>query len=320
MKSVSVVIPVYRSAPSLEELTQRISKVLAETPYEIIFVNDGSPDESWSVIERLARQSGSVRGFSMLRNFGQHNALLAGIRAARYDTIVTMDDDLQHPPESIPRLLAELGQFDVVYGYPERERHSLFRALASRATKMALQEALGAGTARQVSAFRVFPTRLREAFRDYHSPNICIDVCLTWGTSRFTAISVPHHPRKFGESNYTLGQLIRHAANMMTGFTVLPLQIASWVGFIFTAFGFCILAYVLTRWCLYGSIVPGFAFTACEIAIFSGIQLFSLGIMGEYLARMHMRSLDKPTYVIAEETPQSRETTIYTGTIHEARR
>ena len=306
MKSVSVVIPVYRSAPSLEELTQRIARVFGNTPYEIVFVNDGSPDESWSVIERLAQGNSSVRGLSMLRNFGQHNALLAGIRAAQFDTIVTMDDDLQHAPETIPTLVAELEKSDVVYGYPDNERHSLFRALASRATKMALQGALGASTARQVSAFRAFKTRLREAFTEYHSPNVCIDVCLTWGTSRFTAISVPHHPRKYGESNYTFAKLLRHAANMMTGFTVLPLQVASWIGFTFTAFGFLILGYVLTRWFLYGSVVPGFAFTACEIAIFSGIQLFSLGIIGEYLARMHLRSLDKPTYVIAEETPCNR--------------
>ncbi len=306
--SVSIIVPVYNSAPSLDELTQRVKAVFSQVSakFEIIFVNDASSDSSWPVIERLSREFPFVRGIAMLRNFGQHNALLAGIRAARHDIIVTMDDDLQHPPEVIPELISALGNsFDVVYGCPSSERHGLLRTLASKITKLALKEALGASTARQVSAFRVLRTVLRESFAGYHSPSVCIDVLLTWGTERFTAISVPHHARKHGESNYTFPKLIRHASTMMTGFTVLPLQVASWFGFVFTAFGMILLAYVIGRWLTVGSVVPGFAFLACEIAIFSGIQLFSLGIFGEYLARMHQRSLEKPPYVIARTTPDN---------------
>ena len=165
---------------------------------------------------------------------------------------------------------------------------------------MALASQMGAETARNVSAFRVFRTRLREGFQDYRSPSVSIDVLLTWATSRFTAIKVRHAPRAAGVSGYTFGKLIRHAFNLMTGFSTLPLQFASIVGFAFFLFGMSILAYVLVNTLIHGSAVPGFAFLASMIAIFSGAQLFALGIFGEYLARIHFRTMDRPTYVMVE--------------------
>ena len=184
---LSVVIPVYRSEAALPTLVQRLRPTLAALAckYELVLVNDGSPDRSWEVIQQLAAQHGWVRGIRLMRNYGQHNALLAGIRAARFDTIVTMDDDLQHPPEELPKLLAKMEEgFDVVYGTPEQEQHGLLRDLASLTTKIALQSAMGAETAREVSAWRVFRTQLRDAFVSYHSPFVSIDVLLTWGTNK----------------------------------------------------------------------------------------------------------------------------------------
>ena len=190
---------------------------------EILFVEDCGGDHSWDVIKRLSLVDQRVRGLRMSRNYGQHNALLCGIRAARGDVIVTMDDDLQHPPEELPKLLAKLDEgFDVVYGPPQQEQHGLLRDLASQITKLALAEAMGAANARQVSALRVFRTELREAFAGYRSPTVNIDVLLTWASTRFAAVPVGHEPRKFGESGYTAGKLIRHALNMMTGFSTRP--------------------------------------------------------------------------------------------------
>ena len=305
MTSISVIVPVYNSHSTLRELTQRLIASLSKlgAAFEIIYVNDGSRDQSWETIQDLSQMHSQVRGISLIRNFGQHNAILAGIRMARFAVCVTLDDDLQHPPESVSELIAPLSQgYDVVYGIAGNERHSFFRVLASKATKIALSEVLGAATARKVSAFRAFRTHLREAFKNYNSPYVCIDVLLTWATSRFGMVPTAHHPRKHGTSNYTVVRLVRHAFNMMTGFTVLPLQVASWLGFSFVLVGLCLLGFVLIRWLIFGSIVPGFAFLATEIAIFSGIQLFCLGIFGEYLARMHQRSMDKPAYVIDTTT------------------
>lgn len=298
---VSVIVPVYNSEATLAPLIARLQSVLAAcTPrFEVILVNDGSRDSSWQAVDELCRAHEWITGIDLMRNYGQHNALLCGIRQARYDLTVTIDDDLQNPPEEIPCLLAEINKgFDVVYGFPEKQQHGLLRDLASQITKLVLQKAMGAQTARNISAFRAFRTQVRAAFTNYQSPFVSIDVLLTWGTSRFKALQVRHDPRTLSSSNYTVSKLIVHALNMMTGFTVLPLQLASLAGFLLTAFGVALLFYVLIRYFVSGSTVPGFPFLASIIALFSGAQLFALGIIGEYLARLHMRTMEKPTYAV----------------------
>jgi len=308
--SISVVVPVYNSELTLPELVKRLEPVLSglAREYELLLVNDGSRDQSWRVIQQFAAEHEWVRGINLMRNYGQHNALLCGIRAARFDTLVTMDDDLQHPPEEIHKLVAKLGEgFEVVYGFPEHEQHGLLRNIASGLTKLALQRSMGAETARHVSAFRAFRTQARDAFASYHSPFISIDVVLTWATTRFVAIHVRHDPRQAGISNYTFGMLFRHAMNMMTGFSTLPLQLANLMGFLCTAFGGVILVFVVGRYLLYGTTVQGFTFLASIIAIFSGSQLLALGIIGEYLARMHFRMMERPTYTIREEIAPRNE-------------
>ena len=196
--SVSVTVPVFNSEGTLDELVSRLEAVLSQvtTGWEIILVNDGSRDRSWHRIETLAASNPRVRGINLMRNYGQHNALLAGIRAAQHEIIVTLDDDLQNPPEEIPKLLDKLAEgFDVVYGTPQHQQHGLWRDLASAVTKLALQGAMGAETARNVSAFRAFRTQVREAFSNYQGPFVSIDVLLTWGTTRFAAVSVRHDAR-----------------------------------------------------------------------------------------------------------------------------
>lgn len=302
---ISVVVPVYKSEALLTELARRLVAVLGTRvePWEILFVVDGSPDGSWGVVQELARREPRIRGIRLSRNFGQHNALLCGIRAARHAIVATLDDDLQHPPEELPRLLAELSEHvDVVYGTPENERHGFARDFASQLTKYVLQGAMGAETARMVSAFRVFRTRLRDAFSNYAGQFVSIDVLLTWGTTRFRAVRVRHDRRAQGASNYGWRKLVTHALNMVTGFSALPLKLASLVGFGFTLFGVGVLVYVLIRYVTTGGPVQGFTFLASVIAIFSGAQLFALGILGEYLARVHFRVLDRPAYCIGERT------------------
>ena len=300
--AVSVVVPVFNAERSLRQLIEEIERALGGSTFEVILVNDGSRDQSWNVIEELICQYSWIRGFDLMRNYGQHNALLCGIRQARYEIVATIDDDLQNPPAEIPRLLAKLAEgYDVVYGAPRQQTHGVLRNLASRITKMVLQGAMGAETARNISAFRVFRTRLREAFGGYSNPYVSIDVLLTWGTQRFTFSRVEHHSRICGVSNYTWRKLVVHALNMATGFSVIPLQISTLLGFAFTLFGLVVLALVLLRYVLHGGSVPGFAFLASTIAIFSGAQLFALGIIGEYIARMHVRTMNRPSYAVRGE-------------------
>jgi len=306
-QSLSIVVPVYRSERILPELYARLVDALEELggPFEIIFVEDCGGDGSWKRIKDLASRDARVRGIKLSRNFGQHNALLCGIRNARHGVIVTMDDDLQHPPDQIGLLVAGLRDgCDVVYGVAHAEQHGLLRNFASRFTKLALQSAMGAKNARNVSAFRAFRTGLRDAFKDFQNPSVSIDVLLSWATDAFGTVRVRHERRHAGASNYTIGKLINHAFNLMTGYSTAPLRLVSIAGFVFTVFGCVLLVRVLGVYLLYGSPVQGFVFLATIITVFAGVQLFTLGIFGEYLARIFGRTMDRPAYVMSETTAE----------------
>lgn len=301
----SIVIPVYNSANIIGELVDRLSQVMPGlcSAYELILVNDGSRDLSWEVICQLAGEYPQIRGLNLMRNYGQHNALLCGIRAARYEVIITMDDDLQHPPEEIHKLLDKLQEgYDVVYGVPQTQPHSWWRNLFSIFIKRALAFVMGIGTIREIGSFRAFRTRLRKAFETYQNPNVLVDVLLSWGTTRFTSVPVNEAQRVTGRSNYNFFKLVQVTMVVLTGFSTVPLRFTSMAGFIFTFFGIAVFLYVLAVYFFLGSI-PGFPFLASIISLFSGMQLFALGIIGEYLARIFDRSVDRPAYVVGENTP-----------------
>jgi undecaprenyl-phosphate 4-deoxy-4-formamido-L-arabinose transferase len=298
--NLSIVVPVYKGESFIEPLVAELDRALPTFTenYEIILINDGSPDNSWQLIQRLTSEYPCVRGIRMMRNYGQHNATLCGVREARYEVVVTMDQDLQHPPAEIPSLLAKLEEgYDVVYGSPRKLPQGFLRNLMTAAIKWILAKVVGLPAVRNVSAFRVFRTNLREAFINFQNPSLIIDVLLSWGTTRFTSVQVniPHAER----TNYNFRMLVRAATLILIGYSTLPLRFASWVGFIMTLFGLGVFIYVVVIYFTAGSI-PGFPFLASIIALFSGAQLFGLGIFGEYLARMFDRSMDKPTYVISE--------------------
>lgn len=301
--TLSVVVPAFNSEQSLPILADRLNSILHDScqAFEVIIVNDGSSDGTWKTILSLSERYPWIHGINLMRNYGQHNALLCGIRQARHALIVTIDDDLQNPPEEIPKLIGKLEEgYDVVYGSPQEQQHGIWRDLASTISKLVLKNFMGAENARQVSAFRAFRAELRDAFSQYQGSFVSIDVLLTWGTTKFSSVTVRHEPRTLGRSNYTFSRLLMHAINMMTGFSILPLQIASLLGFACTIFGLVILIYVLFTFLIHGSAMPGFPFLASIIAIFSGAQLLALGIIGEYLARMHFNTLGRPTCVIRE--------------------
>jgi glycosyltransferase involved in cell wall biosynthesis len=296
--SISVVVPVFGNGDDLADLAARVDTALRGTDWELIFVNDGSPPSVWEAIQCLAAGRPRVRGINLRRNFGQQNALLAGIRASRGDVIVTMDDDLQHPPEEITRLLERMDSADVVYGTPVTRVRGWSRNFAAAVTKAALASVLGAAHARDIAAFRAFRGSLRPVFAQYHSPYVSIDVLLSWSTSRIAAVPVRYAPRRHGGSGYTLHRLMTVTLNMVTGFSVWPLRVASIIGLAVAAFGVLVLAFVIARYLTAEATVPGFAFLASVTAIFAGAQLFGIGIIGEYLARMHFRTMDKPAYVV----------------------
>lgn len=306
--NVSVVIPVYRSEKTLDMLIERLGRALpgfAES-YEVVLVNDGSPDDTWGTIERLAHVHPWVRGIDLMRNYGQHNATLCGIRAARYEMIFTMDDDLQNPPEEMPKLLAKLNEgYDVVYGVARVRRQAWWRNLFSVFVKRAIGYVMGLRTVRDIGAFKVFRSHLLKAFDEFHGPDVLVDVLLSWGTTRFASVAVEESPRVAGRSNYSLMKLIKVSLLVLTSYTTIPLRMASVLGFLFTIFGFFVLLYVLVIYFTQGS-VPGFSFQASIIALFSGVQLFSLGIIGEYLARVFERTGGRKAYTIGRTTDDGK--------------
>jgi glycosyltransferase involved in cell wall biosynthesis len=301
--SVSVVVPTYGNAQGLDALTKAISEVLQREnrKFEILLVNDGSPDATWDAIQRIHFSNPEVRGINLMRNYGQHNALLAGILNARNEVVVTMDDDFQTPPVEIPKLLSKIDEgFDLVYGARDREQHGLARNLASCVTKWLVQHAMNAPLARSITSFRSFRTDLMRDYPRNGPPTVLIDALLEWTAQKVTSVSVEHRPRGAGKSNYSWRKLLAHAVNMITGLSVVPLQLAVWLGFLITCFGVCLFVIVLVSYLLHGSQVPGFTFLAVIILLFSGAQLCVLGIIGEYLSRVYLRLLGKPAFVIKE--------------------
>jgi glycosyltransferase involved in cell wall biosynthesis len=303
---ISVVIPCYRSAAMLPELVSRTDRALQALVeqkvidgWELILVVDGSLDQTGAVAASLAKTHAGVMAAELHRNYGQHSALLAGIRLAANDVIVTMDDDLQHPPEEIGALLGPLSndEVDLVYGVPYSEEHGVLRSGASRLVKAALS-VTGVPNAQWVGAFRAFRMQLRDAFAEVSDPSPNIDVLLSWATSSVRAAPVRMEKRKVGRSGYTLVKLVKHAMNMVTGYGTLPLRLATWFGFCFGALGFVTLVYVLVTYVAGITTQPGFTTTVGLIALFAGVQLVTIGIIGEYIGRSHFRSMNKPSYFI----------------------
>lgn len=300
---VSVVVPAFHSVGTLRRLVDRVAAVFeaGATPYEIVFVDDGSDDGTWEEIRGLTEAGRPIRGLRLARNSGQHNALLAGVRVARRERIVTLDDDLQYRPESVPSLLAALdGGADLVYGVAVDPEHGRGRGLLTRASKWLLRVGTGEPLINSISALRAFRTDLRATFAGFDGPYVSLDSLLLWSTGRVAQVEVPHDPRTHGVSGYSVRSLVRHALTVMVGFSSRPLRAASILGFACTALGMALLAYVLARYALEGGSVPGFAFLASAVSIFSGVQLFAIGMIGEYLARMYPRVLGQPSYSIAE--------------------
>jgi glycosyltransferase involved in cell wall biosynthesis len=306
---ISVVVPAYQSSESLVELCKRIDDALDGEVYEVILVDDGSREKTWQTIESIAGSNERVLGIRLSRNFGQHSALLAGIRRARYTYTVTIDDDLQNPPEEINRLKSalDLNNLDIVYGRPEDVKDSTSRRIGGRSIRFVMRTMLGVKNAADTSSFRIFHTRLRDGFSADLGPNISIDAVLSWSSLNTGSITVKHEERKADKSNYSFRRLLRFTSDTITGYGIIPLQIATGLGFIAIILGLLLLTFLIVQRVTVGNSTPGFTLIASLVTIFSGIQLMILGVIGEYLGRMHYRIMRKPSYVVRDFTGSKRQ-------------
>ena len=301
MVSVSVVVPCYRSTATLPDLIEQLLPVLSSlsAEHEVILVVDGSPDDTAATATALARRHAGIEVLEMARNYGQHNALLAGIRAARHDVVVTMDDDLQHRPATVPDLVAALTpDLDLVYGTAAEEEHGFWRSAASRLVKRMMAAAMDVTSADQISAFRAFRRSLVDGLAGLDGPHVSIDVGLTWATTRIGSVKVPMDARMEGRSNYSFRMLVRHALNMLLGYSTAPLRFAGYLGLLCGIVGLSMLVVVLLQYFFGATKVQGYTAIASMVSLFSGAQLVAVGVIGEYLARIHSHSMGKPAYVV----------------------
>lgn len=300
---VSIVIPVYRSAPSVELLLRRVSVVMeAVTPnYEIVLVEDCSPDGTWQAIGKARVAHGDrVVAVQLMRNYGQHNALMCGLRIARGRVIVTMDDDLQNPPEEIPKLLARLreGDFDLVYGGSDARHHAGWRNLGAALVWSFYRRVFGGKIT--PTTFRAMRYELARSVLFYDLNFTYLDGLLAWCTTRIGEVTVEHHARLIGSSSYSMRKLLVLALNLYTNFSLLPLQLVSAVGLIAAIGGFGLGAYYVVQHFTSSIAVPGFASTIVAVLMLGGVQLLALGVIGEYLGRLHLNVNRKPQFIVRQ--------------------
>lgn len=300
---LSIVVPVYNSAKTLGSLLERLTTVLASIThrYEIILVDDGSPDASWATIEALRATYGEhLVAVQLMRNYGQHNALMCGLSMARSDYVVTMDDDLQNPPEEIPKLLAHIKKqsLDLVYGCPPERAHAGWRNLGSKLVLHFYRSIFRHPVT--PSPFRIMRHQLAHSVQFYDLNFTFLDGLLAWCTSRIDGIQVAHHPRAQGRSGYSLSKLMVLSLNLYTNFSLIPLQLVSGLGFVTALSGFGVGLFYLIQYFASNIEVPGFASTIIAILILGGAQLLALGVIGEYVGRLHLNVNRKPQYVIRQ--------------------
>jgi undecaprenyl-phosphate 4-deoxy-4-formamido-L-arabinose transferase len=304
---LTVVVPVYRSETTLPELHRRLTEALRHVTdrYEILFIEDSGGDRSWEVIERLCGEDTRVRGIQLSRNFGQHAATICGIVRASGDWILTLDDDLEHPPEYISALVAKAKEgFELVYAvYPERS-HTGWRNWTSSLGRWMFRVAIP-NLNYDYSSYRLIRRNTAKALAEFDSPFPFVDGYLAWVTNHYGTVRIDHGQRLHGASNYNFRKLFTHTINIFVTFSDLPLRFATWIGLgAFFVGGIALLAIIFAR-VLGGISVSGYASVMAGIVAFGGLQLLILGIFGEYLGRMNFKSSKKPLFLVSRTTDRS---------------
>jgi undecaprenyl-phosphate 4-deoxy-4-formamido-L-arabinose transferase len=299
---LSIVIPVYRGAATIGTLVEALSELKPEGGLEIVLVNDGSPDNSGEVCRALlARAKVPITYIEHARNFGEHNAVMTGLRHARGRYVITMDDDLQNPPEEVVRLYdhARLGGWDVVYTRYAVKEHEGWRNLGSRFANWVADQLLDKPKGLYLSSFRCMSAFAVAQVTRYTGPYPYVDGLLMQVTQRLDSIEVKHLKRAQGRSNYTLKRLVLLWLNLATSFSVLPLRLAMAVGALMGLLGFLGALYVIGVG-LQGETPSGWASLMTVMLLIAGVQFFVLGVIGEYVGRAFLSANGKPQGVVRE--------------------
>lgn len=305
--TLSIVVPVYRSATILPKLVVQIQAEMAKENladrFELLLVSDCSPDNSWQVIRELSREYAFIRGISLRRNFGQHNAIMAGLNHVSGQFVVLMDDDLQHPPHAIGDLLRALEKgYDVCYTNYLNRQHATWKKLGSRFNDWVATHLLGKPKGLYLSSFKGLRREIVDEVIRYDGPYAYVDGLILDVTRAITSIDIEHGARHEGEGNYNLSRSLGLWLKMATSFSVLPLRLASIAGFALAAMSLLMILYVIIEKFLHPELPAGWASLIATVLFIGGIQTLCIGMMGEYLGRSYLKLNRKPQFIIGGTT------------------
>lgn len=302
--AISIVIPVYKSEAYLPALFQELKRAISSMPgnVEVILVSDGSPDRSWDEIKREAQSTSlRIRAIRLAKNFGQHNATLCGIKHARGDIVVTMDDDLQTPPSEIQALVRALrdGNFDLVYARYKTKRHSPLKNAGSFLIGRIFRNLFGIKV--RPTSFRAMRRSVCDALNPYNHSHIFLDGLLLWTTNNIGSVETRHAPREGSGSTYSFRKLVSLAFNLIFTFSTTPIRIFTITGFVIAAMAAIYSIFMIYQKLAYNAISPGFTSLIVAIMLLGGVQLCAIGVIGEYVGRIILGVSNRPQFVIREE-------------------
>ncbi len=311
MKKVSFVIPCYRSALTIGNVVKEIQDTMngmGKYTYEIILVNDCSPDDTFEVIRKLCEENNNICGVNLAKNFGQHAALMAGFHQVTGDILVCLDDDGQTPANEVSKLLAEIeaGQ-DVVYASYEHKKHSSFRNFGSWVNEKMLQYLLGKPKELFVSSYFAARRFIVDEMLRYENAYPYVIGLVLRTTKRITNVPVSHREREIGTSGYTLGKLLALWFNGFTAFSTKPLRIATASGTFFAGIGFLYALYTIIKKFVNPAVPMGFSSMMSAVLIIGGLILIMLGLIGEYIGRMYICMNSAPQFVVRDFIPAKEE-------------
>jgi dolichol-phosphate mannosyltransferase len=301
---ISVVVPVYNSAATVPELCQRLGKTLSAmgVTYELVFVDDGSSDGSYAALRAQQEADPHVKVIKMLRNFGQHPAITAGLLHSRGRWVVLTDDDLQTPPEEIAALYAKAREgFDIVTGSRPRRRDNFIRRLGSRLAQWLMRQLFGPQIDDAVSAFRIISRRAVDAYLRLPETHTYVAALLSWLGFPHTSIPVRHEPSKLPRSRYSYRKLFGLWINMAIGFSDRPLKIATWTGVALSLMALVLAVRTVVVWLIIDKPVEGYTSLFVSQMFFFGVTLIFLGILGEYVGHIHREVKRRPFFLIDYE-------------------
>jgi len=308
-------VPVYNSAETLDELCRRLRETLTleDGGFEVILVDDGSHDSSWVEIRRLAREYPNVRGLQLTRNFGQTGATMAGMRESRGRIIVTIDDDLQNPPEEIPKLLKAFNEdalIDVVIGAPLHPRQAWWRRFASRCVNAVSNAVFGRGRSFRLTSFRALRREVVEPLLELNIANPQPGALLNTVTRRIANVAVAHHRRRRGRSGYTLFKMVNMTVNKLLGFSTFPLRLMAFIGLMGLIFSFGMAALLLVKYFSGHIAVPGWTTLALLLVLLSAFNFLAFGLVGEYLQQILLSVRNMPAFIVRTRTDDTEQTIV----------